>query len=43
MQSKNKKTALSIALILIISMGASTILVPNTTAHTPKWNIPTYA
>ncbi len=41
--SKNKTAAISIAILLIISMGASMILVPNTSAHTPPWTIPTYA
>ena len=35
--------AILIAAILTISMGASTMLIPNAGAHTPAWNIPTYA
>ncbi|HLN89714.1 MAG TPA: PQQ-binding-like beta-propeller repeat protein [Candidatus Binatia bacterium] len=41
--SKNKTAAISFALLLIVSMGASTMFVPNTVAHTPAWQIPTYA
>jgi len=37
------KTAIAISILLIVSMGASTMLVPNTSAHTPGWNIPTFA
>ena len=40
---KNKYAAISIALFLMISMAASMMLLPNANAHTPKWNIPTYA
>ena len=43
MQNKNKTLAISIALILVISMATSIMLVPNADAHTPGWNIPTYA
>jgi hypothetical protein len=43
MQNKNKTLAISIALLLTISMATSIMLVPNTDAHTPGWNIPTYA
>ncbi len=35
--------AILIALLLTISMGASMILVPATSAHSPPWDIPTYA
>ena len=35
--------AILIAAILTISIGASTTLIPNASAHTPAWNIPTYA
>jgi outer membrane protein assembly factor BamB len=35
--------AIAIAILLISSIGASTILIPNTIAHTPAWDIPTYA
>ena len=41
--TKNKTTAIAIAIFLTISMGASTLLVPNANAHTPAWNIPTFA
>jgi hypothetical protein len=40
---KNKTFAIMIALILIISMGASMILVPNADAHSPPWTIISYA
>jgi hypothetical protein len=40
---KNKTMAILIAAILTISMSASLILIPNANAHTPVWNIPTYA
>ena len=40
---KNKTMAIMIAAILTISMGASMMLVPNASAHSPPWNIPTYA
>ncbi len=36
---KNKTTAISIAMLLIISMGASMILIPSANAHTPPWQI----
>ncbi len=35
--------AILIALLLTISMGTSMILLPSTNAHTPAWQIPTYA
>jgi len=35
--------AILIAVILTISMGTSMILLPSTNAHTPAWQIPTYA
>ena len=41
--SKNKTAAIAIAIFLTFSMGASLILMPTTMAHTPAWNIPTYA
>ena len=40
---QNRITALIIATLLIITIGASTTLIPNAKAHTPIWNIPTYA
>jgi len=40
---KNKTTAIAIALFLMFSMSASTILIPTTSAHTPPINYPTYA
>ncbi len=41
--AKNKTIAISIALFLMFSMSASMILIPNVNAHTPAWQIPTYA
>ncbi len=40
---KTKTMAIMITAILIISMGASMTLLPNANAHTPPWQIPTYA
>jgi outer membrane protein assembly factor BamB len=40
---KNKNAAILIAAILTISMGASTIFIPTSNAHTPQLQIPTYA
>ena len=40
---KSKTLAILIAAILTISIGASTALIPNVSAHKPAWNIPTYA
>src|SRR5208282_441171 len=42
-KTKNRIATISIALLLTISIGASMILVPNASAHTPAWQIPTYA
>jgi outer membrane protein assembly factor BamB len=40
---KNRFVTIVIAIFLMISMSASIVLIPNASAHTPKWNIPTYA
>jgi hypothetical protein len=40
---RGKTTATTIAIFLIISMTASIMLLPTTSAHTPPWNIPTFA
>jgi hypothetical protein len=40
---KNKTMTISIAIVLIISMGTSMMLLPTTTAHTPPYQIKTYA
>ncbi|HLN89660.1 MAG TPA: hypothetical protein VK253_06305, partial [Candidatus Binatia bacterium] len=40
---KNKTTTIMIAVILTISMLSSIALLPAASAHTPIWNIPTYA
>src|SRR5512137_130121 len=41
--AKNKFLALTIATLLIVSISASMILIPATSAHTPPWTIPTFA
>ena len=41
--AKSKTTAITIAIFLILSMAASMMLVPTTSAHTPTWSIPTFA
>jgi hypothetical protein len=41
--AKDKIAAIAIALILTLSLTASMMLIPNASAHTPAWNIPTYA
>ena len=41
--SKNKTAIAAIAILFISSMTASTMLLPDANAHTPPWNIPTYA
>jgi hypothetical protein len=35
--------AIAIAILLMLSMSASMMLIPNASAHTPAWQIPTYA
>ena len=42
---KNQKSTKQflIATLLIVSIAASMTLIPNVSAHTPKWQIPTYA
>ena len=39
----SKTAAISIAILLIITMGASMLPIPNTTAHTPPYQITSYA
>jgi hypothetical protein len=41
--SKTKIMASTIAIILMLSISASLVLLPSATAHTPIWQIPTYA
>jgi hypothetical protein len=41
--SKSKTVVITIALFLIASMAASMLLLPNTSAHTPPYQIKTYA
>ena len=43
MQSKNKFLAIATIILLILSIAAATMLLPNTAAHTPSWQIPTYS
>jgi hypothetical protein len=40
---KNKTVAIIISAIFIVSMSASTMLMPDVNAHSPAWQIPTYA
>ena len=40
---KNKLSAIAICILFILSMTASTMLIPNAKAHTPPFNIQTYA
>ena len=39
----NKTIAIAVAIFLMLSMSASLLLVPTASAHTPPWQIPTYA
>ena len=39
---RNQKITI-LALLLVLTIGASLAFTPNTTAHTPKWDIPTFA
>jgi len=41
--AKSKTVAIAIAIFLMFSMSASMMLIPNASAHTPAWQIPTYA
>ncbi len=43
MNNKSKFVATLIAAILIFSIAASTFLIPTANAHTPSWNVPTFA
>ena len=43
MQTKNKILAIAISLLLMISIATSITLSPTATAHTPPWQIPTFA
>jgi outer membrane protein assembly factor BamB len=40
---KNRISAIAIAILLVISMAASMMLLPNSNAHTPVWNMATFA
>jgi hypothetical protein len=41
--SKNKTLAIAIAILLLCSIGGSAVLIPKVNAHSPGWQIPTYA
>ena len=41
--SKNKTVTIVITMLLMFSMATSMILLPSAVAHTPAWQIPTYA
>ena len=41
--TKNQTLGIVITIVLTFSMIASTILIPNANAHTPPYQIPTYA
>ena len=41
--SKTKISTLSLIILLATSITASTMLIPSTSAHTPSWDIPTFA
>lgn len=41
--TKNKTIAIAFAILLSLSMTTSMILLPSVSAHTPGWDIPTYA
>ncbi len=41
--AKNRIAAIAIAIFLTFSMSASMMFIPNASAHTPAWKIPTYA
>ncbi len=43
MNLKTKTSAITIVIFLIISIGASTMLLPTTSAHSPAWQVPTFA
>ena len=40
---KNKFLAITMAILLSVLMASSMMLIPTTSAHTPPWQIPTYA
>jgi hypothetical protein len=39
---KDKITAIATTLILLFSIAASAAFIPNASAHTPSWDIPTF-
>ena len=43
MSSRKKTAAIAFVILLTLSMAASMMLFPNTEAHTPPWQVPTYA
>ena len=40
---KNFNKTATLAILLALSIAVSILMVPTTSAHTPKWNIPTFA
>ena len=40
---KKKISAIALVIFFVLSMSASLTLIPSSNAHTPSWNIPTYA
>ena len=40
---KNKIAAITIVTFFVLSMIASVAMIPNASAHTPAWQIPTFA
>jgi hypothetical protein len=42
-KSRNKTASIAMAVFFAFSMTASMMLVPNSSAHTPAWEIPTQA
>ncbi len=41
--AKSKTAAISLAILMIVSIGASMLLIPSAQAHTPAWSITTHA
>lgn len=41
--ARNRIAAITIVIFFILSMAASTRFIPNASAHSPPWNIPTYS
>lgn len=43
MQMRKKTIAIATVIFLLLTMTASLVMVPDVAAHTPVWNIPSYA